>query len=55
MVESSNDITVSVPSVLFGTIFETLLPIVLGFVWIRKYNGRIGYIFIGVCGFVGQL
>ena len=55
MVESSNDITVSVPSVIFGTIFETLLPIVLGFIWIRKYNGRICYIFKGVGGFVGSV
>ena len=55
MVESSKDITVSVPSVLFSTIFVTLLPIVLGFIWIRKYNGRICYILIGVGGFIGSV
>ena len=53
MEESS--ITISTPGVIFATFFETLLPFVLAFIWIRKNNGKIRYILIGIGGFIGSV
>ena len=55
MAESSKDITVSGPGIICATLFETLLPFVLAFIWISKFNGRICYIFIGIGGFIGSV
>ena len=55
MEESSRNITVSTPGIIFATFFETLLPFVLAFIWIRKNNGKIYYILIGIGGFISSV
>ena len=38
MAESPKDITISISGVIFATLFETMLPFILGFIWIKKFN-----------------
>ena len=50
--EPSVKIKVSVPGLIFASIFGTSLPIVATFVWIKKYKGKCCYKVIGALGFL---
>jgi uncharacterized membrane protein YhfC len=52
MAESSKDFTVCTFGVIFASLFETMFPIILGLISIKKYNGKTSNILKGVSGFV---
>ena len=55
MAESPKDITISISGVIFASLFETMLPFVLAFFWIKKFNGKTSHILIGVGGFISSV
>ena len=55
MSESSKNITVCTLGVIFASLFETMFPIILGFISIKKFNGKISNILKGVGGFVSSV
>jgi uncharacterized membrane protein YhfC len=55
MSESSKNITVCTFGVIFASLFETMFPIILGFISIKKFNGKISNILKGVGGFVSSV
>ena len=50
-----SEITVNNPALILASGFEILLPFILSFIWIKKYNGKISSILIGVLGFIGSV
>ena len=50
--EPTVNVKVSVPGLIFASIFGTSLPIVATFVWIKKYKGKCCYKIIGAVGFL---
>ena len=55
MAEAPKEIIVDTPGAIFAIIFETMLPIILSIIWIKKYGGKTSYILTGVVGFIGSV
>ena len=49
---SEEMITISTPGIVTSFIFELSLPIILSFIWVKNFNGRIKCILIGILGFI---
>ena len=50
-----SEITVNNPALILASGFEILLPFILSFIWIKKYNGKISSIIMGIVGFIGSV
>lgn len=50
-----SEITISSPGLVLASGFEILLPFILSFIWIKKYNATISPILIGIIGFIGSV
>ena len=55
MTETPEEITINFPGIIISSILEILLPLILSFIWIKYFYGKITCILIGIAGFIGSV